>query len=73
MHEGQTLFCYLHLAPDPVQTRHLIERKVTAIAYETITDSHGRLPLLVPSEIAGRIAIQVGAVALQLNNGGKRF
>lgn len=72
MHEGQTLFCFLHLAPDPIQTRNLIERKVVAIAYETITDSHGRLPLLVPmSEIAGRIAIQVGAVALQLNNGGK--
>ncbi|MBS4167985.1 alanine dehydrogenase [Parachlamydia sp. AcF125] len=72
MHAEQTLFCYLHLAPDPAQTRQLLERKVVAIAYETITDAYGRLPLLVPmSEIAGRIAIQVGAFALQLNNGGK--
>ncbi len=70
--EGQILFCYLHLAPDPEQTKHLIEKKVVAIAYETVTDAHGRLPLLVPmSEIAGRIAIQVGATTLQLNNGGK--
>ncbi len=72
MHEGQILFCYLHLAPDPIQTKHLIESKVVAIAYETVTDRKGRLPLLVPmSEIAGRIAIQVGAVSLQMNNGGK--
>lgn len=70
--EGQILFCYLHLAPDPVQTKHLIDSKVVAIAYETVTDHAGRLPLLVPmSEIAGRIAIQVGATSLQLNNGGK--
>ncbi len=70
--EGQILFCYLHLAPDPVQTAALIERKVVAIAYETVTDAHGRLPLLVPmSEIAGRIAVQVGATSLQLNHGGK--
>lgn len=70
--EGQILFCYLHLAPDPVQTKHLVESKVVAIAYETVTDSMGRLPLLVPmSEIAGRIAIQVGATTLQMNNGGK--
>jgi alanine dehydrogenase len=70
--EGQILFCYLHLAPDPVQTKHLIESKVVAIAYETVTDNQGRLPLLVPmSEIAGRIAIQVGATCLQLNHGGK--
>jgi alanine dehydrogenase len=70
--EGQILFCYLHLAPDPVQTQQLIESKVVAIAYETVTDPQGRLPLLVPmSEIAGRIAIQVGAVSLQLNKGGK--
>jgi alanine dehydrogenase len=72
MHEEQILFCYLHLAPDPIQTKHLVEKKVVAIAYETVTDSMGRLPLLVPmSEIAGRIAIQVGAVCLQMNNGGK--
>lgn len=72
MHEGQILFCYLHLAPDPVQTKHLIQRNVVAIAYETVTDAMGRLPLLLPmSEIAGRLAIQVGAVSLQMNNGGK--
>lgn len=72
LHEGQILFCYLHLAPDPVQTKHLIDSKVVAIAYETVTDTQGRLPLLVPmSEIAGRISIQVGATCLQMNNGGK--
>lgn len=70
--EGQILFCYLHLAPDPVQTEHLVASKVVGIAYETVTDTHGRLPLLVPmSEMAGRIAIQEGATCLQLNNGGK--
>lgn len=70
--EGQILFCYFHLAPDPIQTEKLIKSKVVAIAYETVTDAQGRLPLLVPmSEIAGRIAIQVGATSLQLNNGGK--
>jgi len=70
--KGQILFCYLHLAPDPEQTRHLVESKVVAIAYETVTDPQGRLPLLIPmSEIAGRIAIQAGATYLQLNNGGK--
>jgi alanine dehydrogenase len=70
--EGQILFCYLHLAPDPVQTQQLVDSKVIAIAYETVTDAQGRLPLLVPmSEIAGRIAIQVGATSLQLNKGGK--
>lgn len=69
---GQILFCYLHLAPDPVLTQALIKSKVVAIAYETVTDRAGRLPLLVPmSEIAGRISIQVGATCLQLNNGGK--
>lgn len=72
LREGQILFCYLHLAPDPVQTKHLVESKVVAIAYETVTDAQGRLPLLIPmSEIAGRIAIQVGATALQMNHGGK--
>jgi alanine dehydrogenase len=69
---GLILFCYLHLAPDPVQTKHLIDSGVVAIAYETVTDNFGRLPLLVPmSEIAGRIAIQVGATCLQMNHGGK--
>lgn len=72
LRKGQILFCYLHLAPDPHQTKHLVQSKVVAIAYETVTDRQGRLPLLVPmSEIAGRISIQVGATTLQLNNGGK--
>jgi len=62
----------LHLAPDPKQTEELVKKKVVAIAYETVTDSQGRLPLLIPmSEIAGRIAIQVGATCLQMNHGGK--
>lgn len=70
--EGQVLFAFLHLAPDPLQAAALLERKVIGIAYETITDTEGRLPLLTPmSEIAGRIAIQVGATALQIANGGK--
>lgn len=69
---GQIIFCYLHLAPDPLQTKHLIEAGVIAIAYETVTDRFGKLPLLTPmSEIAGRISIQVGATYLQLNKGGK--
>lgn len=72
LREGQILFCYLHLAPDPVQTKALLSRKVVGIAYETVTDSLGRLPLLIPmSEMAGRIAIQVGATCLQMNHGGK--
>jgi len=72
LRKGQILFCYLHLAPDLEQTKALIESGVIAIAYETVTDAQGRLPLLVPmSEIAGRIAIQVGATSLQLNHGGK--
>lgn len=72
MHEGQVLFCYLHLAPDPEQTRQLLERKVIAIAYETVIDTQGRLPLLTPmSEIAGRIAVQAGAYSLQMASGGR--
>lgn len=72
MHEGQILFCYLHLAPDPIQTKHLLERKVIGIGYETVTDEKGKLPLLTPmSEIAGRLAIQAGATALQIINGGR--
>ena len=72
LREGLILFCYFHLAPDLPQTKELMKRKVVAIAYETVTDARGRLPLLIPmSEIAGRIAIQVGATALQLNQGGK--
>lgn len=70
--EGQVLFCYLHLAPDPHQTKALLERKVVGIAYETIYDDKYRLPLLTPmSEIAGRLSIQAGATALQLANGGR--
>lgn len=72
MHEGQVLFCYLHLAPDAKQTKQLLEKKVVAIAYETVIDRQGRLPLLTPmSEIAGRISIQAGAYALQMSNGGR--
>ncbi|MFA6914988.1 MAG: alanine dehydrogenase [Parachlamydiales bacterium] len=72
LREDQILFCYLHLAPDPEQAKALIASKVTAIAYETVTDNRGRLPLLEPmSEIAGRLSIQVGANYLQLNKGGR--
>jgi alanine dehydrogenase len=72
MREGQLLFTYLHLAPDPKQTEALLKRKVTGIAYETITDRRGTLPLLTPmSEVAGRMAIQVGATYLEKMNGGR--
>ena len=71
LNEGQVLFTYLHLAPDPQQTQALLERKVIGIAYETVTDPLGRLPLLTPmSEVAGRLSIQAGAYALQMANGG---
>jgi len=69
---GQILFTYLHLAPDPAQTRDLMDSGVTAIAYETVTDPRGGLPLLAPmSEVAGRLAPQMGAWALQKANGGR--
>ena len=69
---GQVLFTYLHLAPDPDQTRDLIASGATCIAYETVTDARGGLPLLAPmSEVAGRLAPQVGAWALQKANGGR--
>jgi alanine dehydrogenase len=72
MREGQLLFTYLHLAPDLELTRQLLERKVTGVAYETITDRKGTLPLLTPmSEVAGRMAIQVGATYLEKMNGGR--
>ncbi len=72
MREGQLLFTYLHLAPDRELTRQLLERKVTGIAYETITDRRGGLPLLTPmSEVAGRMAIQVGAHYLEKMSGGR--
>lgn len=69
---GQLLFCFLHIAADGVMTEGLAKSGVVAIAYETVTDDFERLPLLVPmSEIAGRVSIQAGATALQLNHGGK--
>ncbi len=72
LREGQVLFTYLHLAPDPEQTHDLIASGCTAIAYETVTDAAGGLPLLAPmSEVAGRLAPQVGAWALQKANGGR--
>ncbi|MGE0104114.1 MAG: alanine dehydrogenase [Blastocatellales bacterium] len=72
MREGQLLFTYLHLAPDVKLTQTMIERKVTGIAYETITNDEGHLPLLTPmSEVAGRMAVQVGAHYLQKPEGGR--
>lgn len=72
LREGQVLFTYLHLAPDPVQTKGLMDSGCIAIAYETVTDSFGGLPLLAPmSEVAGRMAIQAGAHALELDQGGR--
>jgi alanine dehydrogenase len=69
---GQTLFTYLHLAPDPAQTRDLLASGATCIAYETVTDAQGRLPLLAPmSEVAGRMAIQAGAGCLEKARGGR--
>ncbi len=72
LREGQVLFTYLHLAPDPDQTRDLLASGCTAIAYETVTDNRGGLPLLAPmSEVAGKLAPQVGAWTLQKANGGR--
>ncbi|MEM7668138.1 MAG: alanine dehydrogenase [Pseudomonadota bacterium] len=72
LREGQILFTYLHLAPDPDQTHDLLASGCTAIAYETVTDASNGLPLLAPmSEVAGRLAPQVGAWALQKANGGR--
>jgi alanine dehydrogenase len=69
---GQILFTYLHLAPLPQLTKALLEAEVTAIAYETIEDEAGNLPVLRPmSEVAGRLAVQVGAWCLQKTNGGR--
>jgi alanine dehydrogenase len=68
---GQLLFTYLHLAPDLAQATALLQSGCTAIAYETVTDGHGGLPLLAPmSEVAGRMAIQAGAHALEKAQGG---
>ena len=72
MRENQLLFTYLHLAPELELTKQLMERKVTGVAYETITDKQGTLPLLTPmSEVAGRMSVQVGATYLEKMNGGK--
>ncbi|UAA37306.1 alanine dehydrogenase [Paraneptunicella aestuarii] len=69
--EGQTLYTYLHLAPDPRQTELLVKSGATCIAYETVTDRHGGLPLLAPmSEVAGRMSIQAGAHFLEKAHGG---
>src|SRR5215468_1851402 len=68
---GQLLFTYLHLAPDPEQTKGLLESGCTAIAYETVTNARGGLPLLAPmSEVAGRMSVQVGAHCLEKEAGG---
>src|SRR5215213_6321214 len=67
-----TLFTYLHLAPDPELTRGLVESGATCVAYETVEDEHGRLPLLAPmSEVAGKIATQAGAFMLEKPLGGR--
>jgi len=72
LREGQILYTYLHLAPDPEQTKGLLASGVTGVAYETVTDERGGLPLLAPmSEVAGRLAIQAGATSLQKANGGR--
>lgn len=72
LREGQVLFTYLHLAPDPEQTRDLINSGAVCIAYETVTSAHGGLPLLAPmSEVAGRMSIQAGAYCLEKTHGGK--
>lgn len=72
LRESQILFTYLHLAPDPEQARLLCQSGATAIAYETVTDTRGGLPLLAPmSEVAGRMSIQVGAAALEKSHHGR--
>ena len=72
LREGQVLFTYLHLAPDPEQTNALVNSGCVAIAYETVTDEAGGLPLLAPmSEVAGRMSIQAGAHCLEKEQGGR--
>ncbi len=72
LREGQILYTYLHLAPDPDQTRDLVESGAVCIAYETVTDAQGGLPLLKPmSQVAGRMSIQAGATALEKAHGGR--
>ena len=71
LRENQTLFTYLHLAPDLDQTKDLVASGSTCIAYETVTDAMGRLPLLAPmSEVAGRMSIQAGAMCMEKSQGG---
>jgi alanine dehydrogenase len=71
LHAGQVLFCYHHLAPEPALLQAMIDAQVSCVAYETVTAADGSLPLLVPmSQIAGRLAPQAGAWALQMANGG---
>jgi len=72
LREGQILYTYLHLAPDPEQTKDLVASGVTAIAYETVTGPNRTLPLLKPmSQVAGRMSIQAGATALEKAHGGR--
>jgi len=72
LREEQILFTYLHLAPDPDQTRDLVASNAVCIAYETVTDTSGGLPLLKPmSQVAGRMSIQAGAAALEKEHGGR--
>jgi len=69
---GQILYTYLHLAPDPEQTKDLVDSGAVCIAYETVTDNQGGLPLLKPmSQVAGRMAAQAGATALEKAHGGR--
>src|SRR4030067_1012218 len=71
LREGQIIYTYLHLAAEPEVTKALLERKIKAVAYETIELPDRPLPLLKPmSEVAGRMSVQVGAYFLQENNGG---
>ena len=71
LRSGQILYTYLHLAPDPIQTKLLVESGATCIAYETVTDNKNTLPLLAPmSEVAGRMAVQAGAHYLEKAQGG---
>ena len=71
LREGQILYTYLHLAPDPDQTQDLVDSGAVCIAYETVTDAQGGLPLLKPmSQVAGRMSIQAGAAALEKEHGG---
>ena len=72
LRENQILFTYLHLAPDPEQAMGLLKSGCTAVAYETVTDAHGGLPLLAPmSEVAGRLAIEAAGAALRRYAGGR--